>query len=400
MHPLLREYFGRKFLLEHPELWRRCHAELFEHMCFVAPARVERAADIYPLYQAIAHGVRAGLHNTAFEDVYMPRLQRGKEHKPRELGALDLDLAAVSLFFDDLQQPLSSLPADRQLYVLHQRGFCLRALCRLEEAVGFLSRAALAAADAGHHAEASVYSATVSSACLSLARLRDALEWADTSLLRADLAGDPRERVKAHVGLSNLHLRLGDADRAEVHLEAAGRLRKETRGSVPLLHSASAYGVCDHLIGRGEFSRVEGLIADWRGFHTGTTRGSTFVDLLELKLLLRKGASAASDSDMRGVFARAVADTKLRGRYDQLPHIHLECAGMWFERGRLVDAAADVKQALFFATRDPGGAMLLHVADGELLSAGIEGAGGHSAAAERHRLTAAEIMDASGYRRG
>jgi len=290
-------------------------------------------------------------------------LQQGNKHVARRLGALDLDLAAVALFFEEDDEPARALPADTRWQLLHQRGFCLRSLCRLREAAMYLTRAARAAQSTR---DAAVYAATVSSALMSLGQLSDAVEWAERSREAAERSGDSRERVKAEVGVCSVHLLRGCTREAEAALADAQRLRSERADSVPLLHTAAAYPTADWMIRQGLLSEVREMIRDWRGHHDGPTRGSAYIDLLDLKLRLAMAGTEVSPSELTQILNAAVADTLRRGRYDQLPHVYIECADLRLATGQWADALSDARQAQFYANRDPGGVMRLHLVDCEL----------------------------------
>src|SRR6185436_7705024 len=91
------------------------------------------------LYQAVAHGCLAELHEQARADVYRDRILRGTGadgfYSLRKLGAIGADLGAVACFFTTPWTTLapSLAPAD-QAWLLSVAAFNLRALGRLTEA--------------------------------------------------------------------------------------------------------------------------------------------------------------------------------------------------------------------------------------------------------------------------
>ena len=59
-HPLLREYFAKE-LRKNKAAWEAAHNRLFEHLCRTTPDKENPTLDnLQPLYQAVAHGCRAG----------------------------------------------------------------------------------------------------------------------------------------------------------------------------------------------------------------------------------------------------------------------------------------------------------------------------------------------------
>ena len=69
------------------------------------PHRPDGLAGLQPLYQAVAHGCKAGLHQEACEEVYRDRILRGTGddgfYSTNKLGAFGADLGAVACFFED-----------------------------------------------------------------------------------------------------------------------------------------------------------------------------------------------------------------------------------------------------------------------------------------------------------
>ncbi len=137
-HPLLREYFA-KDLRARPGSWKAAHRRLYEHLIKAPDKEAPTLDDLQPLYQAVAHGCHAGIHQEARERVYRDRILRGSGHRGNystfRLGAIGVDLGAVACFFDAPSRRVSpnlTLPA--QGWLLNQAASHLRALGRLAEA--------------------------------------------------------------------------------------------------------------------------------------------------------------------------------------------------------------------------------------------------------------------------
>jgi hypothetical protein len=139
-HPLLREYFADQLRTRFPEACKAGHRRLFEHLCETIEHQPATLAGLQPLYQAVAHGCLAGLHERARADVYRDRILRGTgsggNYSTFKLGAIGADLGAVACFFTTPWTILapSLAPAD-QAWLLNEAAFSLRALGRLTEAV-------------------------------------------------------------------------------------------------------------------------------------------------------------------------------------------------------------------------------------------------------------------------
>ncbi len=138
-HPLLREYFAEQLRTRFPEMWRAGHRRLFEHLCETTEHQPATLLGLQPLYQAVAHGCLAGLHQQACDEVYVGRILRGTGYdgfySMRQHGTIGADLGAVACFFTTPWTTLASslAPAD-QSWLLNEAATRLQALGRLMEA--------------------------------------------------------------------------------------------------------------------------------------------------------------------------------------------------------------------------------------------------------------------------
>ena len=61
-HPLVREHFAEQLKQEHKSSSVEAHRRLYEHLKQSAPELPDNLNDMMPLYHAVAHGCKAGLH--------------------------------------------------------------------------------------------------------------------------------------------------------------------------------------------------------------------------------------------------------------------------------------------------------------------------------------------------
>ena len=139
-HPLVREYFAKQLRERQPEAWREGHRRLYEYLKASVPYRPEGIAGLQPLYQAVAHGCKAGLHQQACDEVYDDRILRGTGsdgfYSTKNLGAFGVNLGAVACFFEEpWKRPAPGLSDGNQAWLLHQAAYSLRALGRLTESL-------------------------------------------------------------------------------------------------------------------------------------------------------------------------------------------------------------------------------------------------------------------------
>jgi tetratricopeptide (TPR) repeat protein len=156
--------------------------------------------DLMPLYQAIAHGCRAGRHQEAMDEIYKNRICRrlpgddleydgGRKleyYGSRKLGALGTELAAIFWFFDRPEIPSVKLKEVDQRWVLSQAGFYLRALGRLDEALSALREALRLLEGAEDWKTAAARGSHVSEVQLLMGMIPDAVATGEKSVDHAD----------------------------------------------------------------------------------------------------------------------------------------------------------------------------------------------------------------------
>jgi hypothetical protein len=263
-HPLVRGWFGERLRNAHPDAWALAHGRVYEHLRDnTKEGRTPTLQDLEPLYQAIAHGCRAGRYHEALHDIYIGRICRqsadGKiEFYARiKLGAVGSDLAALSWFFDrPYEVPASGLTAEEKAWVLSTTGFRLRSNGRISEALP-AERAGLEMAEADKDwVNAAIRATNLSEVELLIGNVQAALNIATKSV---KYAKDTKE--------NNLIV-IGETTRADA-LHAIGQFREANRlfstvekqhrkrnPDHPFLFCLQGYQFCDLLLSRGAWSEV------------------------------------------------------------------------------------------------------------------------------------------------
>ncbi len=142
-HPLVREWFGERLRKKSETAWRAAHSRLYDHL-----SRTTKEGDkptleqLAPLYQAIAHGCRAGRHQETLDDIYKNRICRRwpdgelEFYSSRKLGALGSNLAAITWLLEEpYETPAATLTEADRSWVLGQAAFFLREQGRFAEAL-------------------------------------------------------------------------------------------------------------------------------------------------------------------------------------------------------------------------------------------------------------------------
>jgi hypothetical protein len=134
-HPLVREWFGERLRQTNESAWKAAHGRLYEHLRDTTKeGDTPTLEDLAPLYQAIAHGCRAGRYQEARDKIYRDRIcRRGPDgeiefYASSKLGAFGSNLSAISWFFDKpYATPVATLTPAAQSWVLNEAATGLRA---------------------------------------------------------------------------------------------------------------------------------------------------------------------------------------------------------------------------------------------------------------------------------
>jgi predicted ATPase len=128
-HPLVREYFGEQLRSQQAEAWKECNRRLYKYYETLASSLPESFSEMEPLFLAAICGCHAGLYREVLHEVYIPRIQRGKESfAANVLGAREPLLSVLIHFFENehwgslIETALKeqSLTEEDQLFILMQ----------------------------------------------------------------------------------------------------------------------------------------------------------------------------------------------------------------------------------------------------------------------------------------
>jgi hypothetical protein len=254
-HPLLREYFAKQLRETRAEAWRAAHKRIFEH---VATTTQDKPApsldDLQPLYQAVAHGCHAGIHQEACDKVYIGRISRGNEfYSTKKLGAYGADLGAVACFFDPPWRRVSlNLTPPAQSWLLHQAAFRLRALGRLVEALEPMRASLDIDVEREEWRGAAVSASNLSELELTLGDIGAAIRDGETAVGYADRSGGALERLRRRGILADALNQAGRRADAQARFRESEAIQAELEPGYPLLYSLGGFLYCDLLLGEAE----------------------------------------------------------------------------------------------------------------------------------------------------
>lgn len=341
-HPLVREYFGSQFQQLYPEGWKEGHRRLFEHLKTKAREYPETIPEMGPLFAAMAHGCKAGLHEQALDEIYRSRLMRGDgRYATTKLAAFGPLLSALSHFFErgDWTRPVPNLSKKARIYVLNQAAF------HLSVTKGFPAQEARRAYElARREAEEAGSTPDRFLALRGLWRCHHvAAEYEDAWIVASSLikcseeTRQPLQAAEANFAMGATAFYLGRFNEAREHLEIA----------------VAAYGAKEPHSGMGEFDvRVASLsYAAWTMWYLGypdtassrceeaLARARTLLDHHTLALALHFSAGLAQCSgDGKAVQSYANELLEISNKYG---FVH------WFACGTVIQGCASVMQGLF-----------------------------------------------------
>ncbi len=419
-HPLIREYFAtrvrdgsfwssilRKLLRRvFPGLspatpaWQAGHRRLYEHLCATTTDKKIQPTleDLQPLYQAVAHGCQAGLHQEACEEVFLARIRRGAEaYSHKKLGAFGSDLGAIACFFEQPWSRVSpALTEADQAWLLTEAAFALRALGRLTEALEPMRAPLENYVKREDWGSAAPLASNLSELELTLGDVAGAVGDAEQSVTYADRSGDAFLRTVLRVTVGNALHQAGRRPDAEGCFREAERMQAERQPEYPLLYSLQGFLYCDLVLTEAERAawqmgrRTEdreqktALVEACRAVEQRATQTLKWAEEADSSLLtialdhLTLGRAALDaailgDSSLTPCHLSldaAVDGLRRAGTTHHIPRGLLTRAWLRFLEGDRDGARADLDEAWEVAER---GSMKLHTADIHLYRARLFG---------------------------
>jgi hypothetical protein len=263
-HPLIREWFGTRLRKTHEAAWKDAHGRLYEYLRDTTEeGKTPTLEDLAPLYQAIAHGCRAGRHRQALGEIYRGRICRRRSdgglefYSVHTLGALGSDLAAVSWFFDKpYDSPVATLKAD-WAWVLNVASFILHAQVRWAEALSAMRVAVGMVEKAKDWSNAAIGASNLSEAELFVGEVAAAVATAARSVEYADRSKDSFQMLSKRFRLANALHAAGKGEEAAALLGDAERRQRERDPQSPLLYSMQGFGYCELLLDMGDCAAAQ-----------------------------------------------------------------------------------------------------------------------------------------------
>jgi tetratricopeptide (TPR) repeat protein len=253
-HPLLREYFAKRLREAEAKAWQEGHRRLYEHLKESVPYWPEGADVLQPLYQAVAHGCLAGMHQQACDDVYHARILRGREaYSTEKLGLFGSDLGAVACFFEQpWSRPAPALTEADQAWLLSVAAFDLRALGRLSEALEPMRAGLQNYTLQQKWQHAAITANNLSELELTLGDVPGAVREGAQSVDYADRSEDAFQRMGNRTTHADVLHQAGQRAEALALFRAAETMQVGWQPDYPLLYSLQGFRYCDLLLAETE----------------------------------------------------------------------------------------------------------------------------------------------------
>lgn len=410
-HSLIREHFGAVLKAKIPAAWKEAHSRLYEYFKALPKKHLPDTLDeMEPLFQAVAHGCRAGRHQETLDEVYWERISRKDEyHSTMKLGAFGADLAALSGFFEvPWSQPVAALRDPYKSFILNQAGFDLRALGRLREARQPMQAGLEMYVEREEWQYAARVAGNLSELSLTLGDVNAAVEYARQSVDYADRSGDAFQRESKRTTLAHALHQAGEPSDAEALFREAEAMQQQRQPEYRFLYSLQGFRFCDLLLSQGHFREVQERAA----FAIKISRGENWLlnialDHLSLGratlLQLQLEKPSAGSEQYRNVLQEAkdnlylaVQGLREAGTTHHVPRGLLARAELHRVTSDYEFAQRDLHEAREIAER---GEMKLHLADYHLESARLCLAQGKPDEAREHLTAASQLVNETGYGR-
>jgi tetratricopeptide (TPR) repeat protein len=373
-HPLIRDYFARQLQEDFPQAWREGHRRLYGYHKQRGLARErlhpcpECLEDLLPWYIAIPHGCYAGEHCDALVEVYRQRILRDTgDFSTSVLGAVGADYAVLSSFFEEpfekVATHLNAYP-ELVLFLLHQVGYCLRALGRLDQAVRCSARVLQCHQANQNWGKAALEAGLMSQIFLSMGELTKAVEYGQQAVHYSDQGDLVWERMKQRSALNYMKYQAGQIPNLDANWQETVSLRQSLAQEDPTNWTGQVYTLlsffheADYQIDQG--TKPIGKIVDQLQRAT-----KQYVQAMEgnpnaatlMRVVLGRASMHPSNRDPKqrtqadSFWMKAVETGRKSGREDVLPLALLGRAEYYCQCGKFEEAWSDVRETLALSER-------------------------------------------------
>jgi tetratricopeptide (TPR) repeat protein len=403
-HPLIREHFGEKFQEQNPAGWKDAHQRLYHYYKNLPEKELpDTLLEMEPLFAAVAHGCKAGLHVVAWNDVFWKRIARKNEgFIVKKLGAFGAYLSVMSNFFDKpWSRPADALTDGGKALVLGWAAFGLRAVGRLREAIQPMKAGLEMNVKEENWLHTAINASNFSELLLTLGEVSQAVDYARQSVTHVDRSEDDFLKEASRTALADAFHQSGQLIEAEKWFREAEEKQKKRRPEYTYLYAVQGFKFCDLLLGK-EKGTVREVMERSEWAIEGAKRNKWLLDIsLDNLTLGRAGMMQAIEQGTDFTRAAAHLDRAVQGlreanHQEFLTRGLLARAECYRRQKQFSEAWDDLNEALEIAEL---GSMKLHLVDYHLEAGRLCEAEGKKQEAKEHFKTAAKMIVETGYHR-
>ena len=397
-HPLIREYFGQQLQSSLPEAWQFAHKVLYEYYARLPVKKLpDTVKEMQPLFQAIEHGCKAGLHQQVFDTIYYPRISREKTYYLSKIGACADDLAILTHFFESYWTiPQKNLRLNTQGLVLRTVAHRLRALGWIKQSIEPFNAAIAVWKQLGDAKEVAITESNLIEPHLTLGNIQIALRLAESGVENSYHADSKLERRLDRVSVyaRALH-QAGKKENAYFYFKEAEKIQQKYKPEINYLLGISGFRYSELLLEDGKFEEAIAHAKESLEIEKAKAPNPLFIGLSHL-ILGRVYLCQRKNTEAKKWLNPSLEYLREANNQDHLPRILLIFSNLHRYEGQYKQAHDYLAEVLEIA--EPNG-MRLHLNDYHLEMARLLIAKGKPLEAEKHVEIAAGMIQEMGYHR-
>lgn len=407
-HPLVREYFGKHFQLDDPDLWQAAHSQLYEYYKSLPEKELpDTLEEMEPLFLAVAHGCKASMEAESFSEIYWKRVLRENEaYTVDKLGAFMDDLSTLSNYFDRTwDRPATILTRSYQTLVLSMAGYRLKSLGRLFEAIQPVKAGLEIGIHEGDWLGAAVESAMLSELYLSLGEVDNAVSCCLTGLDYVNQSGNVFQWESNLCGYAEALYDSGEIELPKYLFSFVEKRHQERSSSIEYLDSLPGFWYSELLIEEGN---VKEALTRAKALSNKSVKDKTLFEIALTKLMMGKATSELARRNINNLadesfgfqahenLCIAISSLREAGLQEYLCRGLLIRAAFYRDSSDFDAAHQDITEIFEIAEQN---SMRRYLTDYYLESARLALAESNLSTARTHTEHAAELIEETGYHR-